>query len=72
VLLLLLLQHEVANQDHSMMLGVEAVDNILLGTKEPPWWLAALTHPDIRIAALQCGTLQLPAASEKKQHFALA
>jgi hypothetical protein len=27
------LQYEVANQDHSMMLGVEAADNILFGTK---------------------------------------
>lgn len=25
---------QVANQDHSMMLGVEAVDNMLYGTKE--------------------------------------
>ena len=27
-------KYEVANQDHSCMLGVEAVDNILFGTKE--------------------------------------
>jgi hypothetical protein len=42
LLLLPLLQYEVANQDHSMMLGVEAVDNILFGAKE-----LALAHPDI-------------------------
>lgn len=36
------LQYEVANQDHSLMLGVEAVDNILFGTKE-----VTLHHPDI-------------------------
>ncbi|KAF6252642.1 hypothetical protein COO60DRAFT_504963 [Scenedesmus sp. NREL 46B-D3] len=35
-------KYEVANQDHSMMLGVEAVDNILFGTKE-----LSLAHPDI-------------------------
>jgi hypothetical protein len=35
-------QYEVANQDHSMMLGVEAVDNILYGSKE-----LTLHHPDI-------------------------
>ena len=27
-------KYEVANQDHSCMIGVEAVDNMLLGTKE--------------------------------------
>lgn len=27
-------KYEVANQDHSLMIGVEAVDNILHGTKE--------------------------------------
>ena len=36
------LQYEVANQDHSLMLGVEAVDNILFGAKE-----LTLHHPDI-------------------------
>jgi hypothetical protein len=35
-------KYEVANQDHSMMLGVEAADNILFGTKE-----LTLHHPDI-------------------------
>ena len=28
------LQYEVANQDHSLMLGVEAADNVLHGTLE--------------------------------------
>ncbi len=37
-----MLQYEVANQDHSMMLGVEAADNILFGTKE-----LTLHYPDI-------------------------
>jgi len=27
-------KYEVANQDHSCMIGVEAVDNILFGSKE--------------------------------------
>lgn len=36
------LQYEVGNQDHSLMLGVEAADNILFGTKE-----LTLHHPDI-------------------------
>ncbi len=27
-------KYEVANQDHSCMVGVEAVDNMLFGTKE--------------------------------------
>ena len=40
--LILCAQYEVANQDHSMMLGVEAADNILFGTKE-----LTLHHPDI-------------------------
>ncbi|KAL6746416.1 hypothetical protein V8C86DRAFT_1820555 [Haematococcus lacustris] len=35
-------KYEVANQDHSMMLGVEAADNILFGTKE-----LTLHYPDI-------------------------
>lgn len=35
-------QYEVANQDHSLMLGVEAVDNILYGSKE-----LTLAYPDI-------------------------
>lgn len=39
-------KYEVANQDHSLMLGVEAADNILFGTKE-----LALAHPDIVNAA---------------------
>lgn len=32
----------MANQDHSMMLGVEAIDNILYGSKE-----LTLNYPDI-------------------------
>ena len=36
------LQYEVANQDHSLMLGVECADNILFGGKE-----LTLTYPDI-------------------------
>jgi len=35
-------KYEVANQDHSTMLGVEAVDNILFGTLE-----TTLNHPNI-------------------------
>jgi hypothetical protein len=35
-------KYEVANQDHSLMMGVEAADNILLGTKE-----LTLNHPNI-------------------------
>ena len=35
-------KYEVANQDHSLMLGVEAADNVLYGTKE-----LTLHYPDI-------------------------
>ena len=35
-------KYEVGNQDHSLMLGVEAVDNILYGTPE-----LTLRHPNI-------------------------
>jgi hypothetical protein len=35
-------KYEVANQDHSLMLGVEAADNILFGTKE-----LTLNHPNV-------------------------
>ncbi|KAF5842930.1 hypothetical protein DUNSADRAFT_3957 [Dunaliella salina] len=35
-------KYEVANQDHSLMLGVEAADNIKFGSKE-----LTLNHPDI-------------------------
>jgi hypothetical protein len=34
-------QYEVANQDHSLMLGVEAADNMLFGTAE-----VTLHHPN--------------------------
>jgi len=37
-------KYEVANQDHSMMLGVEAVDNILFGTKEFTLLYPSLTN----------------------------
>lgn len=40
--MVLRLQYEVANQDHSLMLGVEAVDNVLFGSKE-----LTLSYPDI-------------------------
>lgn len=35
-------KYEVANQDHSLMLGVECADNILFGSKE-----VTLQHPSI-------------------------
>ena len=35
-------KYEVANQDHSCMLGVEAADNILFGSHE-----VTLHHPDV-------------------------
>ena len=35
-------KYEVANQDHSLMLGVEAADNMLYGSKE-----LTLHHPNI-------------------------
>lgn len=35
-------KYEVANQDHSLMLGVEAADNIVAGTLE-----ATLNHPNV-------------------------
>ena len=35
-------KYEVANQDHSLMLGVECADNVMFGTKE-----LTLNHPDI-------------------------
>ena len=37
-------KYEVANQDHSMMIGVEAVDNILFGTKEFTLHYPSLTN----------------------------
>jgi hypothetical protein len=37
-------KYEVANQDHSLMLGVEAVDNILFGTKEFTLMYPSLTN----------------------------
>lgn len=35
-------KYEVANQDHSCVMGVEAVDNILFGSKEFTLW-----HPSL-------------------------
>ena len=35
-------KYEVANQDHSCMIGVEAIDNMLFGTKE-----FTLFHPSL-------------------------
>lgn len=35
-------KYEVANQDHSLMLGVEAADNVMCGSME-----VTLTHPNI-------------------------
>lgn len=35
-------KYEVANQDHSLMLGVECVDNVLFGSQE-----LTLEHPNI-------------------------
>mmetsp|Transcript_18681 Transcript_18681/g.25763 ORF Transcript_18681/g.25763 Transcript_18681/m.25763 type:complete len:497 (+) Transcript_18681:67-1557(+) len=37
-------KYEVANQDHSCMIGVEAVDNILFGTKEFTLQFPSLTN----------------------------
>lgn len=37
-------KYEVANQDHSCMIGVEAVDNILFGTKEFTLFYPSLTN----------------------------
>eukprot|EP01038_Epipyxis_sp_PR26KG_P010739 gene10739-14424_t len=37
-------KYEVANQDHSCMIGVEAVDNILYGTKEFTLFYPSLTN----------------------------
>jgi hypothetical protein len=55
------IQYEVANQDHSMMLGVEAVDNILLGTTE-----LTLAHPDI-VNAQKNTAMRYTAAASKQQ-----
>lgn len=38
-------KYEVANQDHSLMIGVEAVDNILHGTKEFTLLYPSLVRP---------------------------
>jgi len=37
-------KYEVANQDHSLFIGVEAVDNILFGTKEFTLFFPSLTN----------------------------
>lgn len=52
------LQYEVGNQDHSLMLGVEAVDNILFGATE-----LTLQHPDI-VNAKKNTTLTYAAAGK--------
>ena len=53
-------KYEVANQDHSLMLGVEAADNILFGTKE-----LTLHHPNVvnptkntELLYSQCGSVK--------------
>ncbi len=46
-------QYEVANQDHSLMLGVECADNILYGSKE-----LTLAFPDIVNAKKNMGALR--------------
>jgi protoporphyrinogen oxidase len=35
-------KYEISNQDHSLMLGVEAADNLLLGSEETTFW-----YPDL-------------------------
>merc|ERR1712230_332131 len=40
-------KYEVANQDHSFMVGVEAVDNVLIGAPE-----MTLDSPDVRLLLL--------------------
>ncbi|MDP6934532.1 MAG: amine oxidoreductase, partial [Myxococcota bacterium] len=51
-------KYEVANQDHSLMQGVEAVDRLLLGVEETTYW-----HPDLvnqrRNTTRRFGTLPL-------------
>ena len=37
-------KYEVANQDHSCMIGVEAVDNMLFGSKEFTVFYPSLTN----------------------------
>jgi hypothetical protein len=60
-------KYEVANQDHSLMLGVEAADNMLYGAQE-----LTLTHPNIvnskkntELIYSQLGSLQ-PALNKRK------
>lgn len=38
-------KYEVANQDHSLMLGVECVDNVLFGTQELTLELPNVVNP---------------------------
>ena len=53
-----MLQYEVGNQDHSLMLGVEAADNIMFGTKE-----LTLHHPDLVNASKNMQPCFTPPAS---------
>mmetsp|Transcript_14864 Transcript_14864/g.41789 ORF Transcript_14864/g.41789 Transcript_14864/m.41789 type:complete len:519 (+) Transcript_14864:99-1655(+) len=50
-------KYEVANQDHSLMLGVECADNVKFGTKE-----ITLNHPDIVNAKKNTELTYLPSA----------
>ncbi|KAF6264651.1 hypothetical protein COO60DRAFT_75783 [Scenedesmus sp. NREL 46B-D3] len=59
-------KYEVANQDHSLMLGVEAADNILFGTKE-----LTLAHPDL-VNAQKNTTMQYTVPASKPATAAAA
>ena len=54
-------KYEVANQDHSLMIGVEAADNILYGTKVCCWMLLACRNCFVNICtdiACQCALVR--------------